>query len=369
MAGRGVDIKLGGNPTTDEKYKEVLALGGLYVVGTERHESRRIDNQLRGRSGRQGDAGETQFYISTDDDLMRVFGSDRMKSVMSRLGVPDEMAIENKIISKQIELAQKKVEGHNFDIRKRLLDYDDVLNKQRSVTYDMRREIVEKDLSGDVLAYKPLVLEHISDEIDKVVMFHTVDGAEWNIKEIFETMKTLVEVPGDVRARFEKSIGSVVPKAGDAAKVRTELIEELEKCVATQYEALEKLFENRAELAEIEKNLLLRSTDMLWIEHLSAMSKLRSSVGLSGYAQRDPLVEYKRESFAMYQNMMSEVQKQVAYSIFKIKEAVAIARTQSLADRIKIGQTVSTPSKDKKIGRNDPCHCGSGKKFKKCHGA
>ena len=368
MAGRGVDIKLGGNPSTEAQYQEILDLGGLYVIGTERHESRRIDNQLRGRSGRQGDVGETQFYISTDDDLMRVFGSDRMKNMMTRLGVPDDMPIENKIISRQIEGAQKKVEGHNFDIRKRLLDYDDVLNKQREVTYDIRREIVDIDISEDNALYKPLVLSHLSNEIENVVAFHTIDGADWNVKEIFETMATIAPASHETKKQFMEYNGVAAPKAGEAARVRTELIEALEARVAEQYEELEGLFDDRLELAQIEKQLLLRSIDMLWVEHLTAMRKLRSAVGLTGYAQRDPLVEYKRESYNMYQTLLAEVQKQVCYSIFKIKEAVKIAKGPSLADMAKVGAAVAAPSDSKKVGRNEPCPCGSGKKYKKCHG-
>ncbi len=370
MAGRGVDIKLGGNPSTDEQYNEILSVGGLYVIGTERHESRRIDNQLRGRSGRQGDVGETQFYVSTEDHLMRVFGSDRMKNMMEKLGVPDDVPIENKIINKSLESAQKKVEGHNFDIRKRLLDYDDILNKQREVAYDMRRDIVDLDLEENVEAAKPMVLEHISQEIEHVIAFHTIDGTDWNVKEIFETMKTIVPVPDELRERFMPYNGVGAPKAASAATVRTELIEALEGQAEKAYEELEGLFENRAELATIEKQLLLRSIDMLWVEHLTAMRKLRSAVGLSGYAQRDPLVEYKRESFAMYQTMMAEVQKQVVYSIFKIKDAIRIAKGPSLAQRVKIDEKINKGAGgDNKVGRNDQCPCGSGKKYKKCHGA
>lgn len=370
MAGRGVDIKLGGNPSTEEQYNEILGVDGLYVIGTERHESRRIDNQLRGRSGRQGDVGETQFYVSTEDDLMRVFGSDRMKNMMEKLGVPDDVPIENNIITKSLESAQKKVEGHNFDIRKRLLDYDDILNKQREVAYDMRREIVDLDLEGNPEAAKPMVLDHITQEIEHVIAFHTVDGTDWNIKEVFETMKTIVPVPTELMNRFMSYNGVGAPKASNAATVRTELIEALEGQAEKAYEELEGLFENRSELATIEKQLLLRSIDMLWVEHLTAMRKLRSSVGLRGYAQRDPLVEYKRESFAMYQTMMAEVQKQVVYSIFKIKDAIRIAKGPSLAERVKIDEKVKAGAGgDKKVGRNDQCPCGSGKKYKKCHGA
>ena len=374
MAGRGVDIKLGGATASEAEYQEILDLGGLYVIGTERHESRRIDNQLRGRSGRQGDVGETRFYVSAEDDLMRVFGSDRMKNMLERLGVPDDMPIETKMVTKSLESAQKKVEGHNFDIRKRLLDYDDILNKQRESVYDMRREIVDTDTTEDPEALKPLMLERVSREIEHVVAFHTVDGTDWNVKEIFETMKTLVDVPQDLKERFMVFDGVGAPKAGEAATVRTELIEALEGRAEAAYEELEGLFPERMQLATMEKQMLLRSIDMLWVEHLTAMRKLRSSVGLRGYAQRDPLVEYKRESFSMFQNMLAEVQKQVVYSIFKVKDAMKIANAPSLADRAKIEQVNGKPVEEKNIGRNDPCHCGAKKadgtpiKYKKCHG-
>ncbi|HBU28270.1 TPA: preprotein translocase subunit SecA [Candidatus Uhrbacteria bacterium] len=369
MAGRGVDIKLGGVPATQEEYSEVIALGGLYVIGTERHEARRIDNQLRGRSGRQGDVGETQFYVSTEDDLMRVFGSERMKNMMGRLGVPDDMPIENKATTKALESAQKKVEGHNFDIRKRLLDYDDILNKQRSVTYDIRNEIVEINPAESPEAARPMVLDHVTEEIENVVSFHTADGTDWNVQEIFETMQTIVPVPVDLKARFMTYNGIGAPKAAQAAVVRTELIEALEKQAEVAYGELEGVFADRSQLATVEKQLLLRSIDMLWVEHLTAMRKLRSGVGLSGYAQRDPLVEYKRESFAMYQVMLSEVQKQVVYSIFKVKDAMRIAQAPSLADRAKINDTIKAGvANQQKPGRNDACPCGSGKKYKKCHG-
>ncbi len=367
MAGRGVDIQLGGNPVEAMLHEEVKSLGGLYVLGTERHESRRIDNQLRGRSGRQGDPGETRFYVSTEDDLMRVFGSDRLKNMMTRLGVPDDMPIENKFVSKSLEGAQKKVEGHNFDIRKRLLEFDDVLNKQREAIYGMRREVTDIDSAAAPEAVKPYVVDHLRSEIENVVAFHTVDGQDWNIKEIFEAMATVVQVPDAAREPFLEYHGPRAPKAVEAARVRTEIIEALERASEAAYKELEGLFGDRTELASIEKQLLLRSIDLLWVEHLSAMSKLRSAVGLSGYAQRDPLVEYKRESFAMFQVMLSEVQKQVVYSIFKIKEAVKIANTPSLADRVPVKESVAGSGAEK-IGRNDLCHCGSGKKYKKCHG-
>ncbi len=378
MAGRGVDIKLGGAGATPESEKEIKDLGGLFVVGSERHESRRIDNQLRGRSGRQGDPGATQFYVSMDDDLMRIFGSDRMKNMMTTLKVPEDMPIESKIVSRQLEAAQKKVEGHNFDIRKRLLDYDNVLNRQREAVYSTRREIVDIDVEKDGEKLKPLVLENVTGEIEYVVSFHTADGTDWNVQEIFETMKTLVDVPKSVREEFMKYNGVSAPKGAAAAQARTEMIETLEEHALKAYSELEGLFADRKELSQTEKQLLLRSIDNLWVEHLSAMRKLRSSVGLSGYAQRDPLVEYKRQSFDMFQVMFAEAQKQVAYTIFKISEAVKLMNSPSIADRARVAHVKgATPVKaegDEKVGRNEPCSCGATrsdgtpKKYKHCHG-
>ena len=213
---------------------------------------------------------------------------------------------------------------------------------------------------------KPLVMDHLASEIENVVAFHG-GRTGLNVKEIFEAMATVAPVTADVREAFMRHHGVKAPRAAEAARVRNEIIEVLERAVGEAYKELEGLFGDRVEIANIEKQLLLRSIDLLWVEHLSAMSKLRSAVGLSGYAQRDPLVEYKRESFAMFQVMLSEVQKQVVYSIFKIKEAVKIASAPSLADRVpaKEGGASSSPIK---LGRNDLCHCGSGKKYKRCHG-
>ncbi|MBI2476569.1 SEC-C domain-containing protein, partial [Candidatus Uhrbacteria bacterium] len=370
MAGRGVDIILGGQPYSKEAHDDVKQLGGLYVLGTERHESRRIDNQLRGRSGRQGDPGHTQFFVSLDDDLMRIFGSDRMKRAMETLRVPDDMPIENALITKSIESAQKKVEGHNFDIRKRLLDYDDVLNKQRVAVYAMRREVVDADVAIQAHALREIIDEYLGAEIENVVAFHTADGADWNVREVFETMKTITEIAPDVRGRFAEYDGTRAPKAERAAIVRQEMIDVLEARVRDRYDEFERMFEDRAELSDIERQLIVRSIDTMWVEHLSAMGKLRSAVGLQGYGQRDPLVEYKRESFRMYQTMLSEIQKQVVYTIFKIGDAVRMAKLPGLADRVGLGDAKQSAAIDaKKIGRNDLCFCGSGKKYKKCHGA
>lgn len=404
MAGRGVDIILGGEPFDQKRYEEVKKLGGLHVIGTERHESRRIDNQLRGRAGRQGDEGSSQFFLSMEDDMMRIFGSDRMKSIMSRLGVPDDMPIENKMISRSIEQAQKKIEGHNFDIRKHLVEYDDVINKHREVVYKKRDEIL-KFYRDDPEALRNLVLNLIKDEIQQVVSFHTAAQGEgdWNVQEIYETIKTIFPLNEKEKEEIFRIAGDKKDAKINEARVRTDLIDYLSKLAEEKYQIMEKEIvegpvgnNNKKALRSLELAVYLRSIDTLWIEHLEAMSYLRTGIGLRGYGQRDPLVEYKKEAFQMFNTLMSSIQNQVVYSIFKVAEAQNMA-ARSLLERqgvsmsapakVMQGQskvvgsasgpsetgavssTVSSPAgKTIKVGRNDPCPCGSGKKYKKCHG-
>jgi preprotein translocase subunit SecA len=247
MAGRGVDIVLGGQPFDQKMYEQVVKAGGLHVIGTERHESRRIDNQLRGRSGRQGDPGSTQFYISMEDDLMRVFGSDRMKSIMQTLKVPEDMPIENRLISRSIEAAQKKIEGHNFDIRKHLVQYDDVINKHREVIYAKRREIlksgeadIKNNVTRDEAALRKLILGTIADEIEQVISFHTnaERREEWNIKEIIETVKTIFPLPEARVAELQQLVKGEGGKKGDA-EIKTGLIEKVVGWSESAYRELE----------------------------------------------------------------------------------------------------------------------------------
>ncbi len=397
MAGRGVDIILGGAPpdpgqaiegkgrTMEQwqaEHNEVVALGGLHVIGTERHESRRIDNQLRGRAGRQGDAGSSQFYVSMEDDLMRIFGSKRMQSIMERLGVPDDMPIEHGMLSKGIETAQHKVEGHNFDIRKHLLEYDDVLNKHREVIYKKRREILEAEDT------KKEILSLVNEEIENVVTFHTAEGQEWNYKEIAETLATIFPPAPNLAEELQKRAAGPDGPLGEA-QGRTGILDYCNELAVVAYEQMEarlaetgkKLGQDSATfLREIEKGMLLRAIDTLWVEHLDAMTHLRHGIGLRGYGQRDPLVEYKRESFRMFQELLALIRSQVVYAIYKVGVATQAA-APSLLERQ--GVSISAPAKTAdgsasssapvapsapRVGRNDPCPCGSGKKFKKCHG-
>ena len=398
MAGRGVDIKLGGNPATKEEEEEVRALGGLHVLGTERHESRRIDNQLRGRSGRQGDPGSTQFYISMEDDLMRIFGSDRAKGMMDRLGIPDDMPIENTFVTSSMEKAQMRVEGHNFDIRKHLLEYDDVLNKHREVIYGRRLEVLDA-FEKEPETLKERVLDIIEGEVEQVVLFHTgekqtmpksetehdhKENGDWNVKEIIETVNTIVTLSSEQKSSLDSITLETAQDKHNLAEGRSKIIGAIMHVVREQYQHLHDLFETKKDIHHIERATLIRGIDMLWIEHLSAMTSLRTGIGLRGYGQRDPLIEYKREGFDMFQELLSAINQEVTFSFFKfahhaVDMKVQAELNQSLLSRAGVTlagaqttssehSTVASKSTDEKVGRNDVCPCGSGKKFKKCHG-
>ncbi|MCF7795657.1 preprotein translocase subunit SecA [Patescibacteria group bacterium] len=394
MAGRGVDIMLGGNPKEDEEYKKVKKLGGLYVVGTERHEARRIDNQLRGRSGRQGDPGESRFYVSLEDDLMRIFSPDRMKNMMNRMGIPDDLPIENKLVSRSLESAQKKVEGNNFDIRKHLVEYDDVLNNQRNLIYNKRNYLLENNENS-----REIILDFIKSEINQVVTFHAAqeNSKEWDLKEISETMLTIFPLKEGVSG-MEKILQNLREKnEKNVEKYREAIVKYLFDLAASSYALLEKDITPEI-LRGIEKNIILRVIDRLWIEHLENISSIRMGIGLRGYGQRDPLVEYKKEAYMAFDKMMDDIQNRIVYSIFKVK-LITPENADNLKDikmtgaeqkeqfnaflkkddiREKMNKETSSREGNaeklrdkhgKKVGRNDPCPCGSGKKYKHCCGA
>jgi len=407
MAGRGVDIILGGSSTDEAEAAKVKELGGLHVIGTERHESRRIDNQLRGRAGRQGDPGSSQFYLSMEDDLMRIFGGDRMKRIMSTLKVPEDMPIENRIIARSIEQAQKKVEAHNFDIRKNLVEYDDVINKHREAIYRRRRNALAPtslpEGEGQNDGVRGDILEMITEEINLVVNFHTAgeDANIWNLKEICETVKTIFSIPVSLLEELQ-----AIAKDNNAAAGRQKIIERLQSLAKAAYaemaDAIDGLElpggERKLSLAEIERQILIRSIDQIWVEHIDAMDQMRKGIGLRGYGQRDPLIEYKKEAYRLFRQLNELIRKQVVYSIFKIADISQFA-VPSLLQRARqfqapdenvgsfsgfkesapnAGETMSmglglAHDKEKnefgeKVGRNDPCPCGSGKKYKRCHG-
>ncbi len=417
MAGRGVDIVLGGEEGSKEEQLEVKQLGGLHVIGTERHESRRIDNQLRGRAGRQGDPGSSQFFVSMDDDLMRIFGGDRMKNLMGSLNVPEDMPIENKIISRSIESAQKKVEGNNFDIRKHLVEFDDVINKHREAIYKKRNDILNKHAqepnklrdTGKKTALSDIVLNMIETEIENVVSFHTAAEHidKWNINEIYQVAMTIF--PIDEKLKDDLSKYAQENHKLDKVKVRTMIIEHLYKMAQDIYsQIMQQAQTANINWQEMEKAVLIRSIDTLWVEHLEAMASVRQGIGLRGYGQRDPLVEYKKEAYRLYGELNALIQKEVVYSIFKIgaiqidsstaKQNISQFVAPSLSERAttfeapaktmsennssfvsanddnqtsKKQNFIKTKAKNAdgtKVGRNDPCPCGSGKKYKKCCG-
>ncbi len=378
MAGRGTDIKLG---------EGIAKLGGLYVIGTERHESRRIDNQLRGRAGRQGDPGCSQFFVSMEDDLMRIFGGDRMKMLMERLGLPEDVPIENSMISKSIESAQKKVEGHNFDTRKHLVEYDDVMNSHRKYIYSKRRKVLESAANKS---------EEIKDEIISMV------------KEEVEAMfVALTDDKEKLRTEVEAIFGE--------GKIRELSLDQILKYIDEEYQRREKRFGSLI-MRQIEQAVYLRNIDMLWVEHLTTMEELRTGIGLRGYAQTDPLVAYKRDAYRLFQNLLAAIKSGVVKNIFRIEisappqvkeersleyqspdpneigdlkdemEEISEENTsgskqgggvttvirqkgKTVYDRMEqpTGETQTIKSAAH-IGRNDPCPCGSGKKYKKCCG-
>ena len=406
MAGRGTDIMLGGNPEfmakhdllkkgfdetivhgvtspvlndspeaqeakalydklfetykimTDEESQKVKAAGGLHIIGTERHESRRIDNQLRGRAGRQGDPGSSQFYISFEDDLMRLFVSDRAKSIVETLGMDEDMELENKMLSKAIENAQKKVEGRNFGIRKHVLQYDDVMNKQREIIYGERNRV----LHGDDI--KENIVNMIEKVVERAIPLYT-DGykypEEWDLEGLLSHLSSIYLPKGAIH--FEN--------------VENLTIESLHQIITDKSKELYALKEaeiNPDHMREVERAILLRVVDLHWIDHIDAMDDLKQGIGLRAFGQQDPVVAYKMEGFEMFDEMIANIQQETIKALFH-------ATLQTDTDRKRVAVITGTsgggsgepqsskPFKsDKKVGRNDPCPCGSGKKYKKCHG-
>jgi preprotein translocase subunit SecA len=381
MAGRGTDIVLGGNPEglakellidkpdySENDYKETLAkanaicakdreevikAGGFHILGTERHEARRIDNQLRGRSGRQGDPGSSRFYLSLEDDLMRIFGSNKISGLMERLGMDEDMPIENRLVTRSIENAQKRVEAHNFDIRKHLIDYDDIMNKQRTEIYSFRREI----LHGEELQER--ISAMIEDTVEELLFTYCPEDKhpeEWDIKSLNDNAY------GTFSVSFETT-----PQP-------------LEKIRESLLSSIKEVYEKReAEIGSdmmryIEKVVMLQVVDTQWKDHLLAMDHLKEGIGLRGYGQRDPLIEYKKEAFDMFVDMTARISSEVLSRLFKIQikkedEIKHVQKSQKLIYNQGDGSESREPAhRGKKIGRNEPCPCGSGKKYKKCCG-
>ena len=410
MAGRGTDILLGGNPEfmarhrmkqlgydetlieeaighaenvpdevkearkrfnelysqyrqeTDKEHEEVIALGGLHIIGTERHESRRIDNQLRGRAGRQGDPGSSQFFISLEDDLMRLFGSDRIQPLIERLKIEEGQAIEYGILSKQIEGAQKKVEARNFDIRKSVLEYDDVMNQQRELIYRQRREVLQ---GGEIKERIDDMRETLIEDVLKRLVVNEQDDTTWDIPGIAEYLEHICLKPGDTQAAFD----SLKQLTRDAFK---DVL--VEKSVAF-YEERERLIADAGiDMREFERVALLGAVDRRWMDHIDAMDQLRDGIGLRAYGHKNPIVEYKIEGFEMFEEMIRMIQEDTLRRLYmavlvrppeRKEVATPVAATHG-------SESTASPKKPakagEKVGRNAPCPCGSGKKYKECCG-
>ncbi|MEK9207202.1 MAG: SEC-C metal-binding domain-containing protein, partial [Patescibacteria group bacterium] len=371
IAGRGVDIILGGNPPDAEEALKIKKFGGLFVLGTERHEARRIDNQLRGRSGRQGDPGESQFFVSLEDDLMRVFGGDKIKNMMKRFNIPEDEAIRSGLVSKAIEAAQTKIEGYHFDVRKHVLEYDEVMNKHREVVYKTRREIIAQNVPDATFRNKEKVLEILRGEIETLVSANMSEiSGSFDSKNLLEGLSRVIPTEG-IKSEIEKiGADNLQLRSGQEEK----LVEFLNNFVGEIYSKRESEIGSES-MRQIEKLVLLRTIDELWMEHLEEMEYMRDSVGLRAYGQRDPLVEYKTEGHKMFQDFLSAFESQVAGLIFKVGIAPAVARGSTQTDTRINAEGISDHPRDisanqrqsEKVGRNDPCPCGSGKKYKKCH--
>ncbi|MCG0277437.1 MAG: preprotein translocase subunit SecA [Thermanaeromonas sp.] len=404
MAGRGTDIMLGGNPEylakermrregyppeviaeatgfgpvsspeveearrvfrqyleearkeTEAEHKKVVALGGLHIIGTERHESRRIDNQLRGRAGRQGDPGSSRFYLSLEDDLMRLFGAENIAGLLDRLGMDDSHPIDHPLVSRSIEAAQKKVEAHNFELRKHVLEYDDVLNQQREIIYSQRRKV----LMGENL--RPIIEDMITTVVDRTIERFAGDSKypeEWDWEGFLEYAEKLF-LPG-----CDRSLADELRKMSKD-EVYTFLREEALKLYRRREEEL-----GAETLRELERVILLRVVDAKWMDHLDAMDQLRQGIGLRAYGQRDPLVEYKFEAYQMFQEMVASIQEEVVRYLYHVKLVVPEERRprRVIENRYQEEAPRQPFRREQKIGRNDPCPCGSGKKYKKCCGA
>lgn len=349
MAGRGTDIKL------DQIVKNS---GGLFVLGTERHESRRIDNQLRGRSGRQGDPGESQFYVSMEDDLMRKFGGDRMRGMMDALKVPDDMPIETRIISRSIESAQKKVEGRNFDIRKHLVEYDDVMNIHRNIIYKRRQELLKKsDIHENIN-------EMIDETAEVIVLNHSEARPvkEWNYKEIWEAISSIHKEPDFKLTDLEQ------------IKDQGQLVEKCQTYLHKVYKGRENEVPEPKIMRAIERAVYFKTNDHIWMDHIDTMSKLREDVAFSGYAQKDPLTEYKAQGFTKFNEMLGMIRGNTINTLFKV-DLQKIVPTQVMQPSEvrtlktnKSSESSESKSTTETVGRNDACPCKSGKKYKKCCG-
>ena len=347
MAGRGTDIKL------DDVAREA---GGLKIIGTERHESRRIDNQLRGRSGRQGDPGESRFYISLEDDLMRLFGSEKLMGVFKSLGVAENEQIEHKMLSNAIEKAQQKIEGNNYGVRKNLLDYDQVNNEQREIIYKERRRVLDGENMRDSI-YKM-----ITDTVEHAVEMcfsDDVDTEEWDLEEFNSVLLPTIPL-------------KALTKEDVKGKKKKQVEQELKEAAVKLYEEKEAEFPEAEQLRELERVILLKVIDQKWMDHIDDMDQLRQGIGLQAYGQRDPRVEYKMQAYEMFDNMINNIQETTVRLLYHVRIEQKVEREQ-VAQVTGTNKDESGPKKpiqreENKIYPNDPCPCGSGKKYKQCCG-
>ena len=347
MAGRGTDIVLGGSIKNSDEWKDdskkVISNGGLHVIGTERHESRRIDNQLRGRSGRQGDPGFTQFYISLEDDLMKRFGGERIKSMMDMVGMEDDIPIENKILTRAVENAQSKVEGYNFEIRKALVEYDDVMNRQREIIYDLRNRALKE--------------EHYFDEWSEEITQNILDfvfvsrASEDNIEN---------RIVADISRIFQISAQEIEVNFSEKNNIENEV----ENLIINLLEDFNSN-NDEEEISSWISSLFLRAIDMHWVEHLTTMDNMRQGIGLQAAGQRDPLIQYKKTGYDLFENLLIRIKRDVSLNLIAFSKASSL---EPVTKKTKIKNFIPDGNKNKKIGRNDPCPCGSGLKYKKCFG-
>jgi len=387
MAGRGVDIVLGGSLPAklenkqmaewQKKHDEVVKLGGLYVLGTEKHESRRIDNQLRGRSGRQGDPGESRFFVALEDDLMRIFGGEQISKMMTFLNFPEDQPLTHSMVSKAIEQAQVKVEGFNFDIRKHLVDFDDVLNKQREIVYELRRKMLfgSKNDTG----FKETILDIFREEINVLVNNYMI-----NVDQLTDEDKHKLIQELNIIVPFEEKELRLLVESNNGEKI----IDFLNQAIEKQYNVKEKKLSKEI-WGDVVRTVVLSTIDKFWMNHLTAIEDLREGINLRGYAQLDPLVEYKNEAYSMFEKLIADINFEVTRRLFKIEinvgtniephvhnheQSKMILQSASAIDPFnqqkqpeKLASIAPTSNPHKKLGRNDKCWCGSGKKYKKCH--
>ncbi|MBM04430.1 MAG: preprotein translocase subunit SecA [Chloroflexi bacterium] len=359
MAGRGTDIVLGGKDIDSKEeweklHNKVLELGGLHIIGTERHESRRIDNQLRGRAGRQGDPGSSSFYVAMDDELMRRFGGERIKTVMDWAGMDSSTPVENKMINRSIESAQTKVESQNFDIRKQLVEYDDVINAQREIIYKERNKVLDEEADLK-LNINQIIFEKIEELISEFIPEN--HSPNWDPNDLINELNLIF----NSFIKFED-------KSLFISKQPNEIKSYLEAQIENAYTELENRLTPEI-LRQLEKSIMLQSIDSNWVQHLTNIDNLRQGIGLHAAGQRDPLIMYKKEAYEMFQNLEYKIRQDVAYAIFNVQLA-SKPSNQTINKNLNINNKTNNPlSKGLKLGRNSPCHCGSGIKYKRCHGS